>query len=123
MKKVNDALAACERALAIAPNSTQALTQMGQCQASQGDVEAAVACFDRSLAIKPDDEVTPSNKIFALDFSADGDYARHQAVRSEWWRQIGSKIYVEHLSQHESDLDPTKRIVLGYVSAEFRELW
>jgi hypothetical protein len=41
---------------------------------------SGVACFDRSLAIKPDDEVTLSNKIFALDFCADGDYARHQAV-------------------------------------------
>jgi predicted O-linked N-acetylglucosamine transferase (SPINDLY family) len=121
MKRVNDALAACQQALAIAPNSTQALTQMGQCHALQGDVEAAVAYFDRSLAIKPDDEVTLSNKIFALDFSADGDYALHQAVRSEWWRQIGSKISVVHRSQYENDLDPTRRIVLGYVSAEFRE--
>jgi predicted O-linked N-acetylglucosamine transferase (SPINDLY family) len=121
MKKVSDALAACQRALAIAPNSAQALTQMGQCHALRGDVEVAVACFDCSLAIKPDDEVTLSNKIFALDFSADGDYVRHQAVRSEWWRQIGSKIYVEHLLQYENNLDPTRRIVLGYVSAEFRE--
>jgi len=121
MRKVADALAACQRALAIAPNSAQALAQIGQFHALQGDVEAAVAYLDRSLAIKPDDEATLSNKIFALDFSADADYARHQAARSEWWRRIGSKISAEHLSHHENDLDPARRIILGYVSAEFSE--
>jgi predicted O-linked N-acetylglucosamine transferase (SPINDLY family) len=121
MKKVADALAACQRALAIAPNSAQALAQIGQFHALQGDVETAVAYLDRSLAIKPDDEATLSNKIFALDFSAEADSARHQAVRSEWWRHIGSKIFVEHPSHHDNDRDPTRRIVLGYVSAEFSE--
>ena len=121
MKKVADALSACQRALAIAPNSAKALAQIGQFHALQGDVEAAVGYLDRSLAIEPDDEATLSNKIFALDFSADADYARHQAARSEWWRHIGSKISAEHLPHHDNDLDPTRRIVLGYVSAEFSE--
>ncbi len=120
-KRVNDALQACQRALAIEPNSATALAQIGQCHASQGNAEAAVSCFDRSLAIKPDDEEILSNRIFALDFSADCDYARHQAARSEWWRQIGSKISAEHPSRHENDLYPTRPIVLGYVSADFRQ--
>jgi predicted O-linked N-acetylglucosamine transferase (SPINDLY family) len=120
-KKVTEAVAACERALAIQPNSASALAQIGQCHMLQGDAEAAVACFDRSLAIKPDDDAVLSNRIFALDFSADGDFARHQAARSEFWRQIGSKIAVEHPTPYENDLDPARRIVLGYVSADFRQ--
>jgi predicted O-linked N-acetylglucosamine transferase (SPINDLY family) len=120
-ENVIDALAACQRALAIDPDSAKALTQLGQCHALQGDAEAAVSWFDRALAIKPDDEVALSNRIFTLDFSRDGDFARHQAARSEWWRQIGSKISAQCPAQHDNDRDPTRRIVLGYVSAEFRQ--
>jgi predicted O-linked N-acetylglucosamine transferase (SPINDLY family) len=118
--KLTDALAAGERALAIEPGSVKALTQIGQCHAFQGDAEAAVSWFDRALAIKPDDEAALSSRIYTLDFSRDGDFARHQAARSEWWRQIGSKISAQRTMQHQNDSDPTKRIVLGYVSAEFR---
>jgi predicted O-linked N-acetylglucosamine transferase (SPINDLY family) len=118
-KKVNDALQACQRALDIEPKSTKALTQIGQCHALLGDAEAAVSFFDRSLAIKPDDEIALVSRIFSLDFSS-GDYMRHQAARHEWWRRIGAKISAEHPSRHENDLDPTRRVVLGYVSADFR---
>ena len=117
--KVTEALAASERALAIEPDSAKALTLLGQCHALQGDAEAAVTWFDRALAIEPDDEVALSSRIFTLDFSRDGDFARHQAARSEWWRRIGSKIAAQHPPRHDNDCDPAKRIVLGYVSAEF----
>ena len=118
---VTDALAANHRALAIEPASVKALTQIGQCHALQGEAEAAVAYFDHALAIKPDDEIALSSKIYAMDFSRDSGFAQHQAVRSEWWRQVGSKVAVQRPSEHERNLDPTRRIVLGYVSAEFRQ--
>jgi predicted O-linked N-acetylglucosamine transferase (SPINDLY family) len=119
-KKVNDALDACQRALAIQPTATNAFTQIGQCHALLGDPDAAVSFFDRALAVKPDDDIALVNRIFSLDFSRDGGYARHQAARSEWWRQIGSKIAAEHPPRHANDRDPARRIVLGYVSADFR---
>jgi predicted O-linked N-acetylglucosamine transferase (SPINDLY family) len=119
-KKVTEALAACHRVLATNPNSAKALAQIGQCHMLQGEAETAVSYFDRSLAIKPDEESVLSNRIFTLDFSVDGDYARDQAARSEWWRQIGSKISVEHPARHDNDRDPARKIVLGYVSAEFK---
>jgi predicted O-linked N-acetylglucosamine transferase (SPINDLY family) len=118
--KLADALAACQSALAIQPSSALALTQIAQCHARLGDAEAAVSFFDRALAIRPDDEVALSSRVFTMDFTADGDFARHQAARSEWWRQIGSKIAAERPVQHDNDRDPARRIVLGYVSAEFR---
>ena len=94
-KKVSEALAACERALAIEPNSAKALTQIGQCHALSGHAETAVSFFDRALAIKPDDEIALQSRIFSLDFG-DGDDALRQAARSEWWRRIGSPIAAKH---------------------------
>jgi predicted O-linked N-acetylglucosamine transferase (SPINDLY family) len=118
--KVGEAYEACQRALALEPTSVKALTQVGQCCALQGDADAAVSWFERALAIKPDDEVALANRIYSLDFCADSGFARHQAARSEWWRHIGSKISAERTTQYNNERDPAKRIVLGYVSAEFR---
>jgi tetratricopeptide (TPR) repeat protein len=119
--RVADALAACHSALAIEPRSALALAQIGQCHARLGDAETAVSFYDRALAIKPNDEAALTNRIFALDFSEASGFGQHQAARSEWWRQIGSNISARHPPQHENDRDPIRRIVLGYVSADFRE--
>ncbi|MEN3287172.1 MAG: hypothetical protein V7634_1472 [Bradyrhizobium sp.] len=119
-RRVNEALEACQRAVAIEPNSTKALTQIGQCQALLGNADAAVAFFDRALAINPADEVALVSRIFSLDF-CDGGYAEHQVARSEWWRQIGAGIAAAHPPHHDNDRDPARRIVLGYVSGDFRE--
>jgi predicted O-linked N-acetylglucosamine transferase (SPINDLY family) len=119
--KVTDAQANCQRALAIKPDYAKAFTQLGQCHLEQSNAEAAIPCFDRSLVIKPDDEITMSARIFALDFSADAGFAGQQAARSEWWRRIGSKISTERPAHYTNDRDPNRRIVLGYVSAEFRQ--
>jgi predicted O-linked N-acetylglucosamine transferase (SPINDLY family) len=120
IEKVPQALAACQRALAIKPQSARAFAQLGECHALMGDADVAVSYFDRALAIEPDHDGALSSRIFSLDFTADSGFAEHQAARSEWWRQIGAKIAAEHHSPHENDRTPNRRIVLGYVSAEFR---
>jgi predicted O-linked N-acetylglucosamine transferase (SPINDLY family) len=118
---VTDAQAGSQRALALKPDYAKALTLLGQCHLQQGNVEAAVSCFDRALAIMPDDETTLSSRIFALDFSGDGDFAVHQAARSEWWRRIRPTLPPLAPVRHDNDRDPNRRLVLGYVSAEFRD--
>lgn len=120
-KKVTESLAACHRALEIEPNCAKALTQLGIGHSLQGDTETALTYFDRALAIKPDLEYALSGRIFIGDFKDDGDFALHQASRSGWWHQIGSKVATNCPPQHKNDRDPTRRIVLGYVSAEFRQ--
>jgi predicted O-linked N-acetylglucosamine transferase (SPINDLY family) len=118
--RVNETLAACQHALAIKPDSVMALIQLGQWHAQQGDAEAAMMYFDRALSIKPDHEVALANRIYTLDFSND-DTAQHQAARVEWWRQIGSSIAAARPLHHYNGRDPHRRIVLGYVSAEFKQ--
>jgi predicted O-linked N-acetylglucosamine transferase (SPINDLY family) len=120
LRKNSEALEACERAIALEPKSTKALTQIGQCHALLGNAETAVSFFDRALAIRPDDDIALQSRIFSLDFGT-GDYALHQAARSEWWRRIGSKIAAKHPPHHENSLDPARRIVVGYVSGDFRD--
>ena len=118
---VADALLACQRALAIEPASVNGLTQLGQCYALQGDAGVAVSWFDRALAIKPNDATALANRIYSLDFCWDADFASHQAARSAWWRDVGSTMSAKRPARYDNDRDPAKRIVLGYVSAEFRQ--
>lgn len=115
-----EAQEACQRALEINPDFSEAWTVLGECWALQGDAETAVSCFDRALAVKPADEIALSKRIFALDFIANGDFASHQAARSLWWDRIGAKISAERPGQRHNDFDPGRRIVLGYVSGDFR---
>lgn len=118
-KRVSEALEACLRAAAIEPTSLKALSQIGQCHALLGDADAAVAFFDRVLAIDPAHEISLASRIFSLDF-CDVGYAQHQAARSEWWRRIGAKIAERHPPVHANDCDPHRRLVIGYVSGDFK---
>jgi predicted O-linked N-acetylglucosamine transferase (SPINDLY family) len=91
---------------------------LGACFAQQGEITAAIEHFDRALAIKPDYEDAITKKIFALDFVPDVDFAIQQAARRSWWDAIGAKISRRTLQPRL--LDPQRRIVVGYVSSDFR---
>jgi len=121
LEKTAEAEQAFRRALALQPDHPEVLTGLGNCLGLKGDVDAALACLDRALAIQPDFEMALSARIFALDFSEDCDFAAQQAARTQWWRLIGETISAERPQRHKTDCDPTRRIVLGYVSADFRK--
>jgi predicted O-linked N-acetylglucosamine transferase (SPINDLY family) len=112
------ALAACKRVLERNPNSEVALAWFGACLGKQGDIAGALQQFDRALEIKPDFEDAVTKKIFALDFLPEADFARHQAVRREWWTRIGAQI--PRCGLPPRDLNPERRITVGYVSSDFR---
>jgi predicted O-linked N-acetylglucosamine transferase (SPINDLY family) len=115
---VAQAILACNKVLELNPRSEIAITLLGACHSQQGDIATALELFDRALAIKPDYDDAIMKKIFALDFMPDVDFAVHQAARRIWWDEIGIKVPRVQLPQRNAD--PDRRLVIGYVSSDFR---
>jgi predicted O-linked N-acetylglucosamine transferase (SPINDLY family) len=115
---VAQAIVACKKVLEQNPTSEVGLTLLGACLGRLGDIAAAIQHFDRALEIKPDYDEAITKKIFYQDFLPDADFAAQQATRRYWWNAVGSKFPRRRLAARP--LDPLKRIVIGYVSSDFR---
>jgi predicted O-linked N-acetylglucosamine transferase (SPINDLY family) len=120
LNRYGEAFAAFQQALAVKPDSLKALAQLAHYYERHGRMQEAIACYDRVLAVKPDFPEVISNKIFALDLVPEAGFAEHQEARTEWWHKVGAKIAAQSSPHHANDRDPARRIVLGYVSADFR---
>ncbi|MBM7482546.1 MULTISPECIES: glycosyltransferase family 41 protein [Bradyrhizobium] len=116
MGNTAQAILACTMLLEEYPRSAIAMALLSACFANQGEIASAIELLDAALAIVPDASLI-GRKIFFLDYLSEADFAVQQAARKQWWDAIGSKLPRRTLAPRQ--LDPDRRIVVGYVAAEF----
>ncbi|MCK1449949.1 tetratricopeptide repeat protein [Bradyrhizobium sp. 35] len=116
MGNTAQAILACTMLLEEYPSSAIAMALLSACFANQGEIASAIELLDAALAIVPDASLI-GRKIFFLDYLSEADFAVQQAARKQWWDAIGSKLPRRTLAPRQ--LDPDRRIVVGYVAAEF----
>ncbi|MCW2249546.1 putative O-linked N-acetylglucosamine transferase (SPINDLY family) [Azospirillum fermentarium] len=113
--RVEEACIFYSRSLALAPDSAACLRNFGNSLRYWGDFNAALRCYDRS--IRMGEIGAHQNKTMTLLYMAE---ATPRAVY-EAHRAYGSTLPAPAPAPHANSRDPERRLVIGYVSGDFRQ--
>ncbi|GLH73159.1 acetylglucosamine transferase [Geothrix limicola] len=114
-----EALATYTELLGRQPDHVETLVSRGTALHRLGRHVEAVASYDAALALRPDHAVAHSNKIFVMDYLPSLGFEAHQGARRRYYEAQAQRLALEE-PVFENDRDPARRLVLGYVSADFK---
>jgi len=120
LKRPSAALECYDRLLALQPGQVDALLNRGTALHALGRHREALDSFERALALAPERAGIHSNRLFVLDFLPELSFAGHQRERSLYCAAQTRDLVPDH-RPFGNDRDPDRRLVLGYVSADFRK--
>jgi predicted O-linked N-acetylglucosamine transferase (SPINDLY family) len=119
LHRTDEALASYDKALEIKSDYADGLCSRGAALISMQRYEEGIADYDRALAIAPDHAVAAMNRQFSLDFVPGLGFAEHQEARRQWYLSLPKHLSVQ-VAPYPNVADPSRRLVVGYVSADFR---
>ena len=116
--RLDEALAGFRNAVAI-----EARSGLISCVAGvlfqQGRIEDAIAEIERALAADPEADFIHSNHLFMLNHDPRAGRETLARAHFDWGRGVEARTAALR-SPHTNDRDPTRRLRVGYVSADLR---
>lgn len=107
-----------EQALKAKYDYPDALKNMGLAFEKQGLISHAIDCYRLALSLNPADAGCHSGLLFAMHYAPKLTNRDILAESQSWWRQHG-EVHACRCRRHNR-FDPSKRLRVGYVSADFR---
>jgi predicted O-linked N-acetylglucosamine transferase (SPINDLY family) len=116
--RIAEAQPLLDRALELAPSNAALHDTRGNLYKDAGDLEAAIESFRESLALDPHSAPTHSNLCYALSFQ----HAEPGPILAEClrWNERFAVPLPAAAQPRAPDLDPERRLKIGYVSPDFR---
>ncbi len=108
------------RAIELQPDFVEPLQNLGAVLMETGQVEDAVACFDRVLALQPDHFTAGGRRRFALHFHAGYDSDK-LLEEIKGWVQTFSAPPKQHVRPNRDERLSQRQLRIGYVSPDFRD--
>ncbi|MDO8653798.1 MAG: tetratricopeptide repeat protein [Undibacterium sp.] len=119
LHRMSEAEASCRQALQVKPDFAAAHSNLGNILQNQGRNTEAELSYRRALEIQSDLQIAFDNLLFTQLFQPKKT-AEEIAIEC---RKYDSQFCLPHLkmlSPHLNNNDPSKRLKIGYVSADFR---
>jgi predicted O-linked N-acetylglucosamine transferase (SPINDLY family) len=116
--RLDEAIVASRRALAAEPGLAIAYANLGSALMIQTRQTEAFEAYAKALELDPGNEATWSSYLFALNYRDDLTPAEVVRAHRDWGARIAGFEYLAAEAQHR---EPDWRLVIGYVSPDFRD--
>lgn len=113
------AIAAYEKALALNPESAQALQGLAAIAADMGERAKSRDYYRRALELDPDDRDLIGCYIFALNYDPAATPQEIYAAACQFGQRIQAHVGAPY-THWDNARDPHKRLKVGFVSGDFR---
>ena len=115
----DDALFHYEKAVQAKPDFPDAWSNFAVNLSEQGRCDDAIICLRRSLHHRPDAPAIHSNLLLLLNYSPSVSAEQLRAEHEDWGQRFTTPVQPRPAPR--PPLDPTRRLRIGYLSADFRE--
>jgi len=118
--RFDEAMQRTAQAQALDPENPVMLATLGRCHASCFDIEEGVRCLEKSIQLRPSEELTRSALLFVMLHCPGLDPAELLEAHRAWGRNHAPPPAIDAQSL-PNNRDADRPLRVGYVSGDFRQ--